>query len=131
MLLRDMPHLQCSSSRSQRQLTFRNIPGNTSQEHLARVDGVLVVPRWKLATPGIGGFIHSFGDDKERNGSEDELIQEKLERPWSLAWLPGTTSMSILKGKKPYTLSNQSAQCDNSKSLILSPLKQRGIAKQM
>lgn len=39
--------------------------------------------------------------------------------------------MNILKGKKPYPSSNQSAQCDNSKSLILSPLKQRGRAKQM
>lgn len=37
--------------------------------------------------------------------------------------------MRIPKGKKPYTSSNQSAQCD--KSLILSPLEQRGRAKQL
>lgn len=39
--------------------------------------------------------------------------------------------MSILKGKKPYPSTNQSAQCGNSKSLILPPLKQRKRAEQM
>lgn len=34
--------------------------------------------------------------------------------------------MRIPKGKKPYTSSNQSAQCDES--LILSPLEQTGRA---
>lgn len=39
--------------------------------------------------------------------------------------------MTTLKSKKTYTSPNQSAQYDNPNSLVLPPLKLRGIANQM
>lgn len=69
-------HATCSSAsrRPWRQLTFRNIPRDASEEHLAGVDGVLVVPGRKLATPGTGGFIHSLGK-RQRNRLESQQSQ--------------------------------------------------------
>lgn len=51
-----------------RQLTFRNVPGDASQEHFAAVDRVLIVPWRKLAAPGTGSFIHSFGGRERETG---------------------------------------------------------------
>lgn len=41
-------------------LTFCNVPWDSSQEHLAGVDGVLVVSGRQLPAPGAGCFIHSL-----------------------------------------------------------------------
>lgn len=41
-------------------LTFCNVPWDSSQEHLAGVDGVLVVSGRQLPAPGAGCFVHSL-----------------------------------------------------------------------
>lgn len=41
-------------------LTFCNVPRDSSQEHFAGVDGVLVVSGRQLPAPGAGCFIHSL-----------------------------------------------------------------------
>lgn len=41
-------------------LTFCNVPWDSSQEHFAGVDRVLVVSGRQLPTPGAGCFIHSL-----------------------------------------------------------------------
>lgn len=41
-------------------LTFCNVPRDSSQEHFAGVDGVLVVSGRQLPAPGAGCFVHSL-----------------------------------------------------------------------
>lgn len=41
-------------------LTFCNVPWDSSQEHLAGVDRVLVVSGRQLPAPGAGCFVHSL-----------------------------------------------------------------------
>lgn len=109
--LRDQPGLQPSimllKQEAWRQLTFRNIPRNTSKEHFAGVDRVLVVPGRKLAAPGTGSFIHSFGGRDRETGQRTtalpwgEGVQEEQDARRSQA--AERTPLAIPKGGKTYT----------------------------
>lgn len=48
-------------------LTFRNVPWDSSQEHFAGVDRVLVVSGRQLPTPSAGCFIHSLNKHKQHS----------------------------------------------------------------
>ena len=54
-------------------LTFCNVPRDSSQEHFARVDGVLVVSGRQLPAPGAGCFIHSL-DKHKQHSVQDHLL---------------------------------------------------------
>lgn len=62
-----------ASVQGQGPLTFRNVPRDSSQEHFAGVDGVLVVSGRQLPTPGAGCFIHSLDKHKQRS-VQDHLL---------------------------------------------------------
>lgn len=65
-------------------LTFRNVPWDSSQEHFAGVDRVLVVSGRQLPTPGAGCFIHSL--DKHKQHSVQDHLLPTL--PWVSKQIP-------------------------------------------
>jgi len=52
-------------------VTFRDVPGNAPEEHLAGVQRVLVVPGRQLTAPGERGLVHSW------RGEEEDILMRK------------------------------------------------------
>lgn len=62
-------------------LAFRNVPRDSSQEHFAGVNGVLVVSGRQLPAPGAGRFIHSWDKHKQHSVQTSNLLQVSRQIP--------------------------------------------------